>query len=302
MKPPIYMFCLFCLFSRLSNAQQLPAMPLLPEQGFITNPAMTAPYGYASAGGSWLKFWQKFENAPLTVSAFGQLPVLDNVSVGLSLTEDRVGYWQQFFAQSTFAYRLSLGRRNAPQLSLGAGVALLNSRFDLAATTVNHTDDPLLTADYPNHLGVQFTGGAFFSTANHRYPQQDNFYFGLAARYVLPAATEAAPPVRQRVLHANARLGFLKQFTHTGFIEMALHTEYLPTQIFMPNIWLRYAPTDFIWIGGSWRPLSYPTAFIGLRGEALNILPWELNLQVILPGRLTGGGWGYGIGVNWKWE
>ncbi|MEM1119303.1 MAG: type IX secretion system membrane protein PorP/SprF [Bacteroidota bacterium] len=261
-------FWLVFLGSYCVHAQQLLEQEAFLDNGFLQNPAMTAPFYQATFGGTHRTYWTVFSDPPQAFSFYGQYP-FDNMSVGLAYQTDRFGVWQQNLAQATYAYQIDLGRGPSPQLSLGIGAGRLTSKYNLQTIIANHSNDPLLPEIINKNQLFYSSGGIYFTTTDKKNEDRSHLAIGVAGSIVFPRKelffiTPQNTP-QQRVIHANALLKYRYVNDDNYFY-------------FEPAVWLDYAYHTKL-LSPAFQVQSGLSNLFGL-GFRYRFLS-DLNLQVI---------------------
>ncbi len=149
---------------------------------FIYNPGYAGNSGGICAGATARQQWVGFEGAPSTTVFYADAAINPfNISsgVGLSISNDKLGFEKNLSIAGTYAYRLDLGKG---MLGIGANFGLYNKALDPTWKIPNGdyftqpSGDPLIPENKESYVAFDLGLGVFFST--------DNFYVGISSTHI----------------------------------------------------------------------------------------------------------------------
>ncbi|MFN5889073.1 MAG: PorP/SprF family type IX secretion system membrane protein, partial [Bacteroidota bacterium] len=143
--------------------------------GLIINPAFAGSTKAIDLTVSHRRQWTGLAMSPITTALTLHAPVkTDKISLGFSLSDDRVGVTTQQNLNAVYAYHLKLGESS---LSFGLQGGIEFGRANWDKLIRNDAQDDLLLSTSPNTMN--FTGGA------GTYYQSKNIVAGLSLPYLL---------------------------------------------------------------------------------------------------------------------
>ncbi len=160
------------------NAQQDPLLSHIFFDKVYQNPAFAGSQGEICANAIYRQQWVGFEGAPQTtlftinspINVFGI-----NSGIGLSLTNDQLGFEKNFSGNIQYAYIHSLGSGN---LSFGANLGIFNKAFDGTFTAPDGTDgDIIIPKGKEQSLIFDMGLGTVYSLSN--------LYIGLSVSHLI---------------------------------------------------------------------------------------------------------------------
>ena len=149
-------------------AQQDPQYSFNMFNHMSINPGFAGSNGAICANGIYRKQWMGFEGAPTTMVFNANMPISTiNSGVGLSVTNDVLGFEKNINIKASYAYRLDLGEGGT--LGIGLGLGLLNRGIDGDWETYdyleNNNNDPYSDPAVPNsesHMAFDMDFGLFY--------------------------------------------------------------------------------------------------------------------------------------------
>lgn len=118
--------------------------------------------------------WVDFPGAPVTTSFTAHAPVVKGVNLGLTFTNDQIGYETGTNVGLIYAYRFNVSR--SARLALGLNVGLTSLTRDFSNLNLDQAGDPAFS-NISSALQPNFGIGAYYST--------DRFYAGLSIPRIL---------------------------------------------------------------------------------------------------------------------
>jgi type IX secretion system PorP/SprF family membrane protein len=169
MKKIIISFLLALCFGTAVNAQQDAEYNMYLFNGLYINPAYAGSQGVLSAMAIYRQQWAGLDGAPMTVNASVNSPLKkrDQYALGLTLSNDRLGFTNMFSATGAFAYRIKIKNGNVIALGVQAGATYYQQRSRDAFTGDNNYD-PAFSVNtnlwLPNvGLGIYAYGKRYFA-------------------------------------------------------------------------------------------------------------------------------------------
>lgn len=164
------------MIGMFSMAQQDPQFTQYMYNMSVVNPAYATEGDVISLGSLYRTQWVGMEGAPQTISTFAHMPLRENIQVGLSFINDRIGnIVNETSVYADFAYILPLGSTTKLSLGVKAGATFFSTFFD-GFVYSDDVPDPAfannLSKTFPN-VGI----GAYF--------YDDNYYVGFSAPNLL---------------------------------------------------------------------------------------------------------------------
>ncbi|MFQ5446312.1 MAG: PorP/SprF family type IX secretion system membrane protein [Saprospiraceae bacterium] len=165
----------FLLFGAVATAQQEAVFSQFFYNKLLSNPGAAASDGIPSLMAFHRQQWAGLEGAPSTQVLSFNAPAFGNrVGLGLTLMNDRIGFFNSTYVNAAYAYRIPFGRG---VLGIGIQGSYLYHRTDWAAAkTTGTAGDPLAgTGAFSSSFNVG--AGAHFQT--------ENFFAGVSVPYFL---------------------------------------------------------------------------------------------------------------------
>lgn len=168
---------LFFLAALNMQAQQDPHYTQYMYNMAVVNPAYAGSKEDISVGLLYRAQWSGVPGHPKTATLFGHLPVGDNIGLGLSVINDRIGPVKETNATADFAYRIQLNGEHNLAFGLKAGASFRS--IGLTDIELGDPNDPYF-AENANKTTPMVGAGFFYYT--------DNYYFGVAVPNFLKTA------------------------------------------------------------------------------------------------------------------
>lgn len=260
MKPsPInLLFSLVCvLLSPTLTLAQYPAVfSQFNQNPFQFNPSYAAGNGFTEANLFYRKQWMGIENAPEAAALNFQTPVGRNVSLGLSLTSNKVILLDTYGAMATFGYRVRLSYQHHLNFGISAGLGMNNFDFEAIAAS----NDPALQNTVQN--SQYMIGQVGF---NYTFK---NFNIGFALPSIFDSKVNTVDDFQEVKFNV-----FNNKFGSASYTIVLKDVRLMPTVIYRSldnyqSQWegmLLVTYKNFLWIGGSYRQEYGITGFIGVR-------------------------------------
>lgn len=249
---------LLCSIFMPALAQQDAQFSQYMFNSLVVNPAYA---GYKEAVNISLLHrdqWAGLEGAPKTQSfiADGAFFNNQNVGLGLSLVNDKIGLQSQTSAYGNYAYRLPVGSDNA-RLSFGLALGVVQNTFHAEQAQTEDPDDPNFNGQRQSYFNPDAKFGVHFSN--------ENFYAGFSVTNLLSSVV-------------NFNNGHLMRPQKHYFITTGYLASLSESVKFKPSVMLRDAGAgpgnldlntfflfnESIWLGASYRTaLNYRKQAIG---------------------------------------
>ena len=233
----------------------LAVLPALGQQQFFFsqyifdamafNPAYAGSQEALSLTAQYRMQWAELEGSPGFQSFSAHTPLVSqNLGLGLRLTNDRMGGYQQQAVSPVLAYRIRL----APGRFISAGLqsSLRRQKVGGRDILLRDPDDPVF-ADQPAAFSLSFGTGLFYGS--------ERFYAGIAIPDLFPDLTGGLE-------QAGYRKSPRTFIAHTGFVVKLNHEiKWKPNFLLaVPAQGSMYADVNMLlllrevlWLGGSYR-------------------------------------------------
>ena len=165
----------FVLLSGLIHAQQDAQFTQYMYNTINVNPAYAGSRGVMSIFGLHRTQWVGLEGAPLTNTASINTPIGDNVGLGLSFINDRIGPSNENNIAVDFAYRITV----SPWYNLAFGLKASGNFLNIDFTKLNQYDQN----DYEFDTNIDHKFSPNIGIGLYLY--SDNTYVGLSAPHLL---------------------------------------------------------------------------------------------------------------------
>ena len=246
-----YLYFLLLLLPIGLLAQQLPNTTSFSSGHFAWNPAMTAPWSYIESQAIYQQEWLGFEDAPQTLSASIQLPLIDqNMSIGAQLTQDNVGPLKQSAVSLMYAYQVRLSYHD--RLAIGVVANMSQFRFDGSNLLAFDLDDASLGLGEGGESQLNFGLGIYYTSVNTEEMDESHFFAGLSVMQALPGDLYFEDITVQtnlkRNLHGYGQLGYHFMLDY-GFIEPSLQILYASPNLAHFQLDVKYEMFDTFWAG-----------------------------------------------------
>lgn len=163
------------LFGVMATAQQEAIFSQFFYNKLLSNPGAAASDGIPGLVAFHRQQWAGLEGAPSTQALSFNTPAFGNrVGLGLTLMNDRIGFFNSTYVNAAYAYRIPFGKG---VLGVGIQGSYLHHRTDWgAAKTIGNSSDPLAGTD---EFASSFNVGAGV------HFQTENFFAGVSVPYFL---------------------------------------------------------------------------------------------------------------------
>lgn len=165
------------LLSSIGFAQQEAQFTQFLDNMVYYNPAYAGSHDMMSISALHRQQWVGFKGAPMSTTFSLHTPLsVDNLGLGLSALNDRVGPTNATWVNLDISYSLRFKQHNGKlAFGLKGGVSFING--DIAALKKQDADDELLNVVYKNDLSANFGAGIYYHS--------DQFFAGFAVPRVL---------------------------------------------------------------------------------------------------------------------
>lgn len=191
-----YLHLLFLFGCTSLSAQQAPIFSQFFYNKMLSNPGAAGSNGLPCLTAFHRQQWAGLEGAPVTQALSFNSPVLaERVGLGLTLMNDRIGFFNSTYAQAAYSYRVGLA---GGHLGIGMHATLLRHDAEMGQVrtisgTVTGEGAQLLEPSLQMNVGM----GAHF--------ENERFFVGFALPQVLDRA-QANGQVRHYFANAGAVL------------------------------------------------------------------------------------------------
>ncbi|MEI6817426.1 MAG: type IX secretion system membrane protein PorP/SprF [Bacteroidota bacterium] len=158
------------LSSLTMNAQQLPMYTHYMYNTLVVNPGYAGSRDALTVTGLYRNQWAGFEGAPKTETLTLHSPVGDNMGLGLSVNNDKIGPVNNTSVFVDFAYKLKLTELAKLAFGLSGGVNMFQA--NLSSLKIDQQNDAAFQNDVNNHVTPNFGFGAYYS--------RERFYAGVS--------------------------------------------------------------------------------------------------------------------------
>jgi len=166
-------FLLLLMAGFTAFAQQEPQYTQYMYNTLTVNPGYTASPGVLQANLLHRSQWVGISGAPQTQAFSIHSPwseYYEQIGVGLSVVNDRLGPSDEVYADANFSYSLKMGEESKLAFGLKAGVRVLS--VDWSRGRYYQEGDPLLNTNINNKINPTIGAGLYYYT--------DNWYAGIS--------------------------------------------------------------------------------------------------------------------------
>ncbi len=164
-----------------SNAQQDVQFTHYMYNTLSVNPAYAGTSGAMNASLLHRQQWIGFEGAPMTQTLLVNTPIVsENMGVGLSLVNDKIGPTRQTSISGAYAYHIKLSETTKLSLGLSASVNLIQA--NIATLKTDQGNDQSFAANPANKTAPNFGFGAYYHS--------DRWYAGISIPKLLETKIE----------------------------------------------------------------------------------------------------------------
>lgn len=285
----LVLFVGLCCF-KMAQAQQRPQYSQYLFNNFLLNPALSGIEAYGDIRLGYRNQWVGFEGAPKTLFMTGSWSVgkefkgsqamgyavnenyttqheyteryqasENHHGVGFNLVGDQIGPFKNIYASFTYAYHIKLAEQL--NLSVGAGVGVVNIGFDRNALNFENENDPAVNNYIPNQIKPDASVGTWLYGSR--------FFVGASVQNAIPFEIKFT-----KDLAYQAKAKYVPHLFFTGGYKFFI----LNNVSFTPSVLVKYvspAPVNFdvnvkfayrdrIWLGGGYRRSDSMSAMFGV--------------------------------------
>ncbi len=170
-----YLYLIFLLWCGRLFAQQEPVFSQFFYNKLLSNPGAAGSTGLPCLTAFHRQQWVGLDGAPITQALSFNAPVLaSRVGVGLTLVNDRIGFYNSTYAQVAYAYRVDLA---GGKLGIGLHGSMTRYEADLSEVRTisgsNKTQEDMMDFSYLFNMGMGF------------HFENERFFIGAAIPQVL---------------------------------------------------------------------------------------------------------------------
>ena|ERR1035437_8071847 len=159
------------LGSLTMNAQQVPMYTHYMYNTLVVNSGYAGSRDALTITGLYRSQWDGFEGAPTTETFTMHTPIGDNMGLGLSVLNDKIGPTNNSAVFAHFAYKIKLTDNAKLAFGLSGGVNMFQA--NLSTLKLNETTDPSFQNNINNHVTPNFGFGLYYS--------RERFYAGISS-------------------------------------------------------------------------------------------------------------------------
>lgn len=153
-----------------AKAQQDPQYTQYMYNTLTVNPGYTGSPGYLEATLQHRSQWVGIDGAPTTQALTVHAPVNDQIGLGLSAVNDRIGPAEEVHVNGNFSYTIPVSFNSKIAFGLKAGARVLN--IDWSKGTYYQGNDPLFNTNVNNQVMASIGAGIYYYT--------DRWYAGVS--------------------------------------------------------------------------------------------------------------------------
>ncbi len=252
------LYLLFLFFSTLAFAQQEPFFSQFFYNKLLANPGAAGSTGLPCFTVFHRQQWAGLEGAPKTQAFSINSPILaGRVGLGLTVVNDKIGFYNSTFAQAAYAYRVDMAGGK-----LGIGLHGSMTRFEADLSEIRTISGSTKAEEAMMDFSYLFNMGMGFHFENER------FFIGAA----IPQVLDRGQPNGQ-VRHVFANAGAVLELSPTlrmraaGAVRMV---ENAPPS-FDAHLGFGFTEEARLWLGSTLRMSNTydPKGASGLGGDAL---------------------------------
>jgi type IX secretion system PorP/SprF family membrane protein len=149
------------LLSIKVQAQETTISNFYTQNKFSFNPARTGEKDHLAAYVTSRSQWVGLSGAPRAIQLGIHSPINKNTSLGLSLYNDKRGFFNTTFTDLSYSYKINLSENQ--QMAFGVTAGLLNKKFTTANVETGNYSDPVLMNNnynktiYRTSVGIYYT-------------------------------------------------------------------------------------------------------------------------------------------------
>ncbi|ALM48518.1 hypothetical protein AMR72_06150 [Flavobacterium psychrophilum] len=153
-----------------AKAQQDPQYTQYMYNTLTVNPGYTGSPGYLEATLQHRSQWVGIDGAPTTQALTVHAPVNEQIGLGLSAVNDRIGPAEEVHVNGNFSYTIPVSFNSKIAFGLKAGARVLN--IDWSKGTYYQGNDPLFNTNVNNQVMASIGAGIYYYT--------DRWYAGVS--------------------------------------------------------------------------------------------------------------------------
>lgn len=145
-----------------SLAQQEPQFTQYMDNMSYYNPAYAGSRNAMSLNALHRQQWAGFKGAPMSTTVNFHTPLrYDNIGIGVSLVNDRLGPTNNFWANADISYSLKFKKHDG-RLSFGVKAGISDLNGDIASLRRNDLNDDALAIRYQNKINFNVGVGIYY--------------------------------------------------------------------------------------------------------------------------------------------
>lgn len=189
-----------------ATAQQAPMYTHYMNNTLVINPGYAGSRDALTITALHRSQWVDFNGAPLTQTLTMHAPLRsENIGIGLSFSNDKIGPIKTTALFGDFAYRIKLSSRAKLAFGLSAGANIFSA--DMSAMDLDQQSDPVFQTSIDNNVTPNFGFGIYYS--------MERFYAGVS----VPSLLENS---YSEITQANGNTLISKEQRHYYFIAGAM--------------------------------------------------------------------------------
>ena len=191
------------------------------------------------------QWWKGIDGAPTTINVFGHFPFLDERNgIGLSITSDKIGFYETLAADLSYAYHIEIDRKN--QLSFGLSGRFESTRINWLMAEGVDMADMVIGQTPESRVAPNFGFGAYY--------KNDKFYAGLSVPRLLKDSKYTDGAEFNLGLNTYYLMGGIN-FEINDYVELYpnILVSYNPSAPFELDLNVNVLVLQSIWLGGSYR-------------------------------------------------
>jgi len=164
------------LGSLTGHSQQAPMFTHYMYNTLTVNPAYAGSRDALTITALHRSQWVDFNGAPITQTVTAHSPLInENIGMGISLSNDKIGPTNNTSAFFNFAYKVKLNEKSKLAFGVSAGINMFQA--NLNTLVLDEQVDPVFQTNISNKITPNFGFGAYYS--------RERFYAGISAPNLL---------------------------------------------------------------------------------------------------------------------
>src|SRR5450759_248520 len=160
-----YYLLILLLFPLTLTGQLSPVSNQYVLNPLTINPAFAGNRGALNVAAFYRRQWVGISGSPETMTLSADAPFLDSkLGLGLTFTSDKLGVTKQTQFQTTYAYKIGLGKGN---LSFGLGAGLITTNTAWSDLVVLDPGDEYYLINSRVFVVPDFSFGAYYTYQNY---------------------------------------------------------------------------------------------------------------------------------------